>query len=57
MKRSHPQEAYLILEGFVNIETKDGLKLNKLGVGEILVKVQYFLIFQGQLQQEFVIKN
>lgn len=32
---SHPQEAYLILEGFVNIETKDGLKLNKLGVGEI----------------------
>ena len=28
---SHPQEAYLILEGFVNIETKDGLKLNKLG--------------------------
>ncbi|MGA0412793.1 MAG: cyclic nucleotide-binding domain-containing protein [Candidatus Puniceispirillales bacterium] len=32
---SIPKEAYLILEGFVNIETKDGLKLNRLGIGEI----------------------
>ena len=32
---SLPKEAYLILEGFVNLETKDGLKLNRLGMGEI----------------------
>ena len=32
---SLPKEAYLILEGYVNIETKDGLKLNRLGIGEI----------------------
>ena len=32
---SDPKEAYLILEGYVNIETKDGLKLNRLGMGEI----------------------
>ena len=32
---STPKEAYLILEGYVNIETKDGLKLNRLGIGEI----------------------
>ena len=32
---SPPNEAYLILEGYVNIETKDGLKLNRLGMGEI----------------------
>ena len=30
-----PKEAYLILEGYVNIETKDGLKLSRLGMGEI----------------------
>ena len=30
-----PKEAYLILEGYVNIETKDGLKLNRIGMGEI----------------------
>ena len=30
---SDPKEAYLILEGYVNIETKDGLKLNRLGMG------------------------
>ena len=29
------KEAYLILEGYVNIETKDGLKLSRLGMGEI----------------------
>ena len=32
---SLPKEAYLILEGYVNIETKDGLKLSRLGMGEI----------------------
>ena len=30
-----PEEAYLILEGYVIIETKDGLKLNRIGMGEI----------------------
>ena len=25
----------MILEGYVNLETKDGLKLNRLGIGEI----------------------
>ena len=32
---SLPKEAYLILEGYVNIETQDGLKLARLGIGEI----------------------
>ena len=32
---SLPKEAYPILEGYVNLETKDGLKLNRLGIGEI----------------------
>ena len=32
---SPPKEAYFILEGYVNIETKDGLKLSRLGIGEI----------------------
>ena len=32
---SLPKEAYLILEGYVNIETLDGLKLARLGIGEI----------------------
>ena len=32
---SLPKEAYLILEGYVNIETKDGLKLSRLGMGVI----------------------
>ena len=32
---STPKEAYLILEGYVNIETKEGFKLNRLGMGEI----------------------
>jgi CRP-like cAMP-binding protein len=32
---SLPKEAYLILEGYVNIETEDGLMLNRLGTGEI----------------------
>ena len=32
---SIPEEAYLILEGYVNIETQDMFKLNTLGKGEI----------------------
>ncbi len=36
-------EAYLILEGYVNIETKDGLKLNRLGIGEIFGETSILL--------------
>ncbi len=36
-------EAYLILEGYVNIETKDGLKLNRLGMGEIFGETSILL--------------
>ena len=32
---SLPKEAYLIIEGYVNIETENGLKLSRLGMGEI----------------------
>ena len=32
---SIPEEAYLILEGYVNIETQDQFKLNTLGKGEV----------------------
>ena len=32
---SDPKEAYLILEGYVNIETQDQFKLNTLGKGEV----------------------
>ena len=32
---SVPEEAYLILEGYVNIETQDQYKLNTLGKGEV----------------------
>ena len=32
---SIPEEAYLILEGYVNIETQDMFKLNTLGKGEV----------------------
>ncbi len=32
---SVPEEAYLILEGYVIIETKDQFQLNKLGIGEV----------------------
>ncbi|MDC1209609.1 cyclic nucleotide-binding domain-containing protein [Pseudomonadota bacterium] len=38
-----PKEAYLILEGYVNIETKDGLKLNRLGMGEIFGETSILL--------------
>ena len=40
---SDPKEAYLILEGYVNIETKDGLKLNRLGMGEIFGETSILL--------------
>ena len=40
---SLPKEAYLILEGYVNIETKDGLKLNRLGIGEIFGETSILL--------------
>ena len=40
---SIPEEAYLILEGYVNIETKDGLKLNRLGMGEIFGETSILL--------------
>ena len=40
---SFPKEAYLILEGYVNIETKDGLKLNRLGIGEIFGETSILL--------------
>ena len=40
---SIPTEAYLILEGYVNIETKDGLKLNRLGMGEIFGETSILL--------------
>jgi len=38
-----PKEAYLILEGYVNIETKDGLKLNRVGMGEIFGETSILL--------------
>ena len=37
------KEAYLILEGYVNIETEDGLKLNRLGTGEIFGETSILL--------------
>ena len=40
---SLPKEAYLILEGYVNIETEDGLKLNRLGIGEIFGETSILL--------------
>ena len=38
-----PKEAYLILEGYVIIETKDGLKLNRIGMGEIFGETSILL--------------
>ena len=40
---SLPKEAYLIIEGYVNIETKDGLKLGRLGMGEIFGETSILL--------------
>jgi len=41
-----PEEAYLILEGYVIIETKDGLKLNRIGMGEIFGETSILLDLQ-----------
>lgn len=38
-----PEEAYLILQGYVIIETKDGLKLNRIGMGEIFGETSILL--------------
>ncbi|MDC0975492.1 cyclic nucleotide-binding domain-containing protein [Alphaproteobacteria bacterium] len=38
-----PEEAYLILEGYVIIETKDGLKLSRIGMGEIFGETSILL--------------
>ena len=38
-----PKEAYLILEVYVIIETKDGLKLNRIGMGEIFGETSILL--------------
>ena len=38
-----PEEAYLILEGYVIIETKDGLKLNRIVMGEIFGETSILL--------------
>ena len=38
-----PEEAYLILEGYVIIETKDGLKPNRIGMGEIFGETSILL--------------
>ena len=39
---SMPEEAYLILEGYVIIETKDQFQLNRLGKAKFLEKVLCF---------------
>ena len=36
-------EAYLILEGFVNLETNDGYRLSRLGIGEIFGETSLLL--------------
>ena len=36
-------EAYLILEGFVNLETNDGFRLSRLGIGEIFGETSLLL--------------
>ena len=38
-----PEEAYLILEGYVIIETKDKFQLNRLGVGEVFGETSLLL--------------
>tara|TARA_B100001248_G_scaffold146568_1_gene110105 strand:- start:76 stop:549 length:474 start_codon:yes stop_codon:yes gene_type:complete len=40
---SIPEEAYLILEGYVNIETVDNFRLNRLGIGEIFGETSLLL--------------
>ena len=36
-------EAYLILQGYVNLETSDGFRLNRLGMGEIFGETSLLL--------------
>ena len=36
-------EAYLIMEGYVNLETNDGFRLSRLGVGEIFGETSLLL--------------
>ena len=38
-----PEEAYLIMEGYVNIETVDKFRLNRLGEGEIFGETSLLL--------------
>ena len=38
-----PEEAYLIMEGYVNIETGDKFRLNRLGEGEIFGETSLLL--------------
>ena len=40
---SDSTEAYLIVEGYVNLETSDGFKLNRLGIGEIFGETSLLL--------------
>ena len=40
---SDSNEAYLILEGFVNLETSDGYRLSRLGIGEIFGETSLLL--------------
>jgi len=54
---SIPKEAYLILEGYVNLETTDGLKLNRLGTGEIFGESSILLNIPRTVLQEFALKN
>ena len=40
---SDSEEAYLILEGFVNLETSDGFRLSRIGIGEIFGETSLLL--------------
>tara|TARA_B100001173_G_C15755506_1_gene448688 strand:+ start:134 stop:607 length:474 start_codon:yes stop_codon:yes gene_type:complete len=40
---SESTEAYLIKQGYVNLETSDGFKLNRLGIGEIFGETSLLL--------------
>ena len=52
-----PEEAYLILEGYVIIETKDKFQLNRLGVGEVFGETSLLLGTREQLQLKLVPKK
>ena len=40
---SESNEAYLIVEGYVNLETNDGFRLSRLGIGEIFGETSLLL--------------